>query len=59
MGVKFVSQLREEHGLSVWESELKIFGPKTDGGRRDERRIDNKELHHLCSASSKLPVNNI
>jgi hypothetical protein len=59
MSVKFVSQLSEEHGLSVWESALKIFGPKTDGGRRDERRTDNEELHHLCSAPSKLPVNKI
>jgi hypothetical protein len=45
--------LREEHRLRVFENRvLRIFGPKRDEVTREWRKVQNEELHNLCSSPS-------
>jgi hypothetical protein len=44
-----VSDIKEEHGLGVFENRLvrKIFGPKRDEVTGEWRKLHNEELHDL------------
>jgi len=44
--------LREEHGLRVTENRVlrRIFGPKREEVTGEWRRLNNEELHNLCTS---------
>jgi hypothetical protein len=44
--------LREEHRLRVFENRVlrRIFGPKRDEVKGERRKLQNGELHNMCSS---------
>jgi hypothetical protein len=58
MGVNLVSDLREEHKLSVFENRVlrRIFRPKRVEVTGDWRKLHNEELHNLYSSPSIIRI---